>query len=147
MNWWVITIGLSAGAAVAVQFAVNSQLKIATGNPLWASLISFLVGTAGLMVTIVVQRIPLPTVQGLSSAPAWAWMGGLCGAFYVYTAILLLPRIGVAALAGLAVTGQMLAALVLDHYGLFRVPVNPFSWTRLIGAALMVFGLLLIRTK
>jgi transporter family-2 protein len=147
MTWWVLLIGLSAGAAVAVQFAVNSQLKIAIGNSLWASLISFLVGTTGLLVTMLLQRVPFPTTQAVANAPAWAWIGGLCGAFYVYTAILLLPRIGVAALAGLAVTGQMLAALVIDHYGLFRVSVNPFSWTRLIGATFIILGLVLIRTK
>lgn len=147
MTWWVLLIGLSAGAAVAVQFAVNAQLKISIGNPLWASLSSFLVGATALLATIFFQRVPLPAAQALTSAPAWAWIGGLGGAFYVYTAILLLPRIGVAALAGLAVTGQMLAALLIDHYGLFRVPISPFSWTRLIGAAFIIFGLVLIRTK
>lgn len=145
MTWWILLIGLSAGAAVAVQFAVNSQLKTATRNPAWAALISFLVGTTVLAVTLMIQRAPLPESKTLATAPAWAWMGGLFGAFYVYTAILLVPRVGVAVLAGLIVTGQMLAALLLDHYGLFRVPVHPVTAVRLLGATLILMGLFLMR--
>ncbi len=146
MTWWVLLIGLSAGAAVALQFSVNSQLEHATGHPLWAALISFLVGTTGLAIMILVQRIPLPATKGISNAPAWIWMGGLFGASYVVTAIVLVPRVGVAVLAGLVVTGQLIAALLLDHYGLFSAPVTRLTIPRVVGAALIILGLFLMRT-
>ena len=145
MTWWVLLIGLSAGAAVALQFSVNSQLQRATGHPIWAALISFLVGTAGLALMILVQRIPLPAAKGISNAPAWIWMGGLFGACYVVTAIVLVPRVGVAVLAGLVVTGQMFAALLLDHYGLFRVPVTRLTIPRALGATLVILGMFLMK--
>ena len=145
MTWWVLLVGLSAGAAVALQFSINSQLERAAGHSLWAALISFLVGTAGLAIMILLQRVPLPASKGFLHAPAWIWMGGLFGACYVVTAIVLVPRVGVAVLAGLVVTGQMFAALLLDHYGLFRVPVTRLTIPRAVGAAFIILGLFLMR--
>jgi hypothetical protein len=58
MNWWIAVLGLAAGAAVAVQFTVNAQLKITANDPIWAALISFLVGTFALTAALVIQRRP-----------------------------------------------------------------------------------------
>jgi bacterial/archaeal transporter family-2 protein len=147
MNWWIALLGLTAGAAVAVQFTVNAQLKIATNDPIWAALISFLVGSSALALGIIIQRRPLIDIATMATAPGWIWLGGVCGALYVCSAIVIVPRAGVAVLAGLVVTGQLLTALLLDNYGWFRTPVAPLSFTRGLGASLIVLGLLVMRMK
>jgi transporter family-2 protein len=50
-------------------------------------------------------------------------------------------------LAGLVVTGQMLAALLLDNYGWFRTPVAPLSLPRCAGGLLIILGVFLMRMK
>ena len=71
--------------------------------------------------------------------------GGICGAFYIVMTILLAPRLGAATLIGVSVTGQMLASLILDHYGLIGYPVHPVNVWRLAGAGLLLGGLVLIQ--
>ena len=134
--------GLLAGMAQAVQAAVNAQLRAAVQSPLWAALISFVVGTLGLALLVLATRASIPAQW--PSRP-WLLCGGLLGVLYVCAAILLLPRLGAGTMLALFVAGQMSMALVLDHCGLLGVPVHPTSPGRLLGALLVVAGVFLLR--
>jgi len=141
MPGW-LALGFVAGMANAVQGAVNAQLRSAVRDPLWATLLSFLVGTVALVLLIVVMRAPMPTE--LPTRPV-VWSGGLLGVVFVCAAIVLVPRIGAGTMIGLMVAGQMAAALLLDHFGLLGVPEHPTTLPRLAGAVMVVGGVLLLR--
>lgn len=144
--WTLLLLAALGGAAIALQALVNARLQVSTGNPVLAATISFAVGLVGLLMVL-----PLYSgsthAQTLSQAPWWAWIGGLLGAFYIVMSILLLPRIGAAALISSAVVGQMIFALAADHYGILGTQVRAASLSRLLGAAMLVAGLFLIRGK
>lgn len=144
MFWTYIIIALLAGAVLPMQAAVNAQLRYVVGSSLLAALVSFGMGTAALLVYAAFARLPLPDGRAALQAPWWAWSGGLLGAFYVLTAILVAPRLGTAALMGLALSGQLIAALVLDHYGLLGLSVHPLSLWRVVGTILLLAGVVLI---
>jgi transporter family-2 protein len=80
-------------------------------------------------------------------APAWAWAGGALGAVYVSTVVPLTPRLGLAATLGLALAGQLGAALVLDRLGLLGLSQRPLTAPRVVGAALLLAGVVLIRIR
>jgi bacterial/archaeal transporter family-2 protein len=63
----------------------------------------------------------------------------------VVTTAALAPALGAATLLSVAVAGQMTFALLLDHYGLVGFAVRPLSPWRIVGAALVVTGVVLIR--
>ena len=86
---------------------------------------------------------PLPTVASLRAAPWWSYVGGFIVAFYVLTITFLAPRLGVGTAISLIVTGQIAAALTIDHFGLLRSPVFTLTPARLVGAALMAAGVFL----
>jgi len=44
----------------------------------------------------------------------------------------------------LALSGQLIAALVLDHYGLLGLSVHPLSLWRVVGTILLLAGVALI---
>ena len=67
----------------------------------------------------------------MGEAPWWSWIGGLFGATYGLTAILLASRMGAATLTALVVTGQLICAVVLDHFGWLG-----FDVTTQVGAGL-----------
>ena len=134
-----IALGILAGVLIATQAPVNAGLARGLGSPLAAAAISF---AAGGVILVVATSITTGWA-GLrwSAIPPWQFVtGGLLGAVYVTSAILLTPRIGTAAVMGLAVTGQLLAGLVLDHYGLLGLTQQPVSPPKLLGAALLVIG-------
>ncbi|HEV2473407.1 MAG TPA: DMT family transporter [Chthonomonadales bacterium] len=144
MDNWLLVLAFLAGALLPVQAAVNARLGRSLGSAPRAAAVSFLVGLAALTFYLVLLR-PGPAPAIAERTPGWAWLGGLIGALYVLTATLVAPRIGVAALTGLAVAGQMAASIALDHFGVFGLPVHPVNWARLTGVALMAAGFLLVR--
>ncbi|HEY8258226.1 MAG TPA: DMT family transporter [Gemmatimonadales bacterium] len=137
-------LALVSGALIPVQAAANAALSRSThGNIPFAALSLFLVACAISLLAVMSSGAPLPPWAELRSAPWWSYSGGLIVAFYVFTITFLAPRLGVGAAISLIVTGQILAALAIDHFGLMRsleVPVTP---SRLAGAALMIIGVVL----
>jgi transporter family-2 protein len=41
----------------------------------------------------------------------------------------------------MAVSGQIMFSLMIDHFGLFGAPVKPINMTQLVGAILLLIGL------
>jgi transporter family-2 protein len=74
-----------------------------------------------------------------------AWSGGLFGGIFILLMILLLPPLGAATLIALVVAGQMVAAITLDHFGVFGLTAHPISVSRLAGTALLIAGVVLIK--
>lgn len=140
--WPLLLLAAVAGAAIALQALINSRLTNFAGSPVLAATISFAVGLAGLAIALLTQpRAP----HTLGSAPWWAWVGGLLGAFYILLSILLIPRIGVAALISSAVLGQMVFSLTADHFGLLGLQTRVATPARIVGAVLVMAGVFLIR--
>lgn len=137
-------LALVAGMALTIQVGINSTLRRGLGNPGMAAFVSFVVGAVGLALYLLVLRTSLPTRAAIASVPSWAWFGGLLGAFYVATTVIVGPRLGSATLLALVVLGQLLAALVIDHFGWIGFPQHPLSALRILGAILLFGGVLLI---
>lgn len=127
-----------------LQAPINARLSLFAGSPLWASFFSFLTGTIFLVVLAVVTRQPL-AIEGIRQTSPWMWTGGLLGAFFVTTTIFAVPQLGPGLMIALIVTGQMLAALVIDHTGFMLPEAHPMNWGRVIGAVFMIFGVVLIK--
>ena len=77
--------------------------------------------------------------------PWYAWLGGFYGAFFVAVAAFAAPRLGVGVLLTAAIAGQLLGAIVLDHFGLLGLARNPITVTRVAGIGLVLLGVLLVR--
>ena len=137
-------LGIASGFGLTLQIGMNSKLRTVLQNANTAALISFLVGTTGLIVLLAVTRTPIPARDTLASVPAWAWFGGLMGAFYVAISTVVASQLGTASLLGLALSGQLAMALVVDHFGWLGLPEHPITLTRLAGVALLGAGAWLI---
>lgn len=141
-----LLLAVAAGATAPIQAGINGQLKGSwAGDPVLASLVSFLVGTVTLIAYILATRVPVPPLSTMGQAQWWHWSGGVLGAFFVTMTILLAYRLGGTTLFALVVAGQLAASLALDHFGLLGYPVHPISLPRLAGVALLVAGVVLIR--
>lgn len=144
-TFFLIGLALLAGATLPTQAGMNAQLQLHWAkHPAMASLVSFTVGTLALVLYCVAARIPLPSLAG-STTQWWHWIGGLLGAVFVTVVTFLAPRLGAATMVGLIVAGQMLASVSLDHFGLLGYAERPLSLMRLVGVAMLVGGVLLIR--
>jgi transporter family-2 protein len=142
-------LGLLAGAVLPVQGAINAQLRADLDDPLAAGALSFAVATAAmaiaLLIALSVAHAPQPRLTGLGRLPWWGWLGGFVGATYVTSVFLLIPEIGVAATIALTVAGQQIASLLVDRYGLLRLPARHISGVRLAGVVLLLVAVGLIQ--
>ena len=139
-------LAAAAGAGLAAQAAVNTQLRAATGSALWTSVISASFTVVLFGVAQLLQRDPL-AMTGYARYPWWIWTGGIGGASYVLASVTLARPLGVATLFAAIIVGQLAGGLVIDHFGWFNVPVHRVSAERLAGAALLVTGMALIRWR
>lgn len=144
MNWLYIVFAVLAGAMLPIQGGVNAELAKWVQSPLRSGFLSFGIGALTLfVVTLFLGQ--WPSITQIAKAPIWVWIGGALGAFYVSTVIVLAPKLGALLTFALLIAGQMLASAILDHFGLIGYPRHPISAGRVLGAALLVVGVLLIR--
>lgn len=138
---------VAAGLGLAVQAAANARLREGVQSPALSALLSFVIGGVVLAVLTASGVMGRGRLSGLNALPAWAWLGGVFGAIYVCAAVVTVPRIGTALVIAGAVFGQMVAALALDSFGWFGVPRIPLSPWRVVGAILLLVGVILMQRK
>jgi bacterial/archaeal transporter family-2 protein len=143
--YFYILLALLAGTMMPTQAAINNKLAVVVDSPILAAFVSFFVGTVGLLVYVLISGVPLGNLASVKNAPAIAWIGGLLGAFFVTSTVVLVPRLGVAMTFSLIIAGQMIVTLVIDHFGLLGVPVKEVSLARIAGILLISGGVILIR--
>ncbi|HNU07552.1 MAG TPA: DMT family transporter [Pyrinomonadaceae bacterium] len=144
-NNWFIFLAIAAGMMMPAQAAINNRLSGYVESPILSAFISLLVGTVALGIYIVAAGVPVSNLANARNAPAIAWAGGVFGAFFVASAVILVPKIGVALTFSLIIAGQMLITLLIDHFGWFGADVRPVNLPRAIGAAMITIGVVLIR--
>jgi bacterial/archaeal transporter family-2 protein len=133
------------GIFLPVQAGVNARLGASLGDPVATALVSFAIGTIALFLVVLALRIPMPIAAAWSASAWWSWLGGLLGAVYIAAAVVLAPRLGAATLVAAVVAGQMVASLVLDHFGWVGFPEHPVNGIRLVGAGLVILGVVLVQ--
>lgn len=140
---YLLVVG--AGVSVALQQVLNANLRADLGSPWWAGFVSYVVGMMAMLAVALLAPGPR-LAEAVGGVGSWVtWTGGLFGALFIGTAILMVPRLGAATVLALIVVGQMLGSLAFDHVGLLGLPQQPISPTRLAGAASLILGVVLIR--
>lgn len=140
---WII-IAFVAGAFLPIQAGLNFKLGKSIESPVHSSMISFFVGMIAVLAYILITKQPV-NYAGLKTAPSYVWVAGVLGAFYVTAVILAFPRIGPALTFGLVVAGQMIISVWLDHFNILVAHPHPVTVWRLLGIALVVAGVIIIR--
>lgn len=139
-------LGILAGAFIAIQAPINADLARGLGQPVAAAAISFFAGAVVLgIVTLVLAQTQTGWPNWRGPAPWLFVAGGVLGAAYVTSAVILAPKIGAAALMAFLVAGQLLAGLLVDKVGFLGLAVREISLGRIAGAVLLLIGALLIR--
>jgi bacterial/archaeal transporter family-2 protein len=138
-------LAIAAGISIVIQQALNANLRGALHSAVWSGFVSYALGLACMALLAIALRDPLPAESLMSRVPWWAWGGGAFGAIFIGLSIFLVPQIGAATFLALLVTGQMLGSIAFDHFGWLGLTQRPIDAPRLIGVALLIGGVVLIR--
>ena len=121
-------IGIISGVAATVQASFNGEIRRRFRSPYITAAVNFVVALTLISIVLLVTEhsLALP-VSDILRHPLWIWMGGLCGATIVMAGIMCLPVLGSARNMMLLCFGQIMAGLLIDHFGLFEAPVTKMS--------------------
>jgi transporter family-2 protein len=146
LQWLVIAvIGLGAGTSFVLQQVVNANLRRSLGSPLWAAFVSYLGGALIVALLLVVLRQPWISTRTAQASSWLSWTGGAFGVLYVLASIALVPRVGATTTVALIIAGQLLASIAFDHFGILGLARQPADPTRLLGALMLMVGVMLVR--
>ena len=139
-------LALATGIGIPVLAAINGALGQRLANPFAAGAILIGVGliVAGIVTLVSTRGAVAPVIERLPPF-GWLYAGGLFMAFYILSITWLVPRFGVGNAVFFVLLGQIVAATVIDHFGLMGAPKLPVGAVRAAGVALMLLGVLLAR--
>ncbi|MDO4503136.1 MAG: DMT family transporter [Coriobacteriia bacterium] len=133
-----IILSVAVGLATAAQSPTNAALGQIVG-PVQASFVSF---TGGLVVCgLLCALAGTGDISQAFQVEPWKLLGGVYGAFIVFSQALCAPRLGVALTLTLFMLGQLMGGMVVDTLGLFEVARVPLSPLRVAGAGLALAGI------
>ena len=140
----LLLVALAVGGLIPIQTAANSRLRMSVGNkPVMPALISFSSALFfAVVATTVLRGNPVP--QFSADVPWWGWLGGVMGVCFVLGNILLFPRLGALETVVLPILGQVVMGLLVDRFGLLGAPAMPVSWMRVLGAAVVFAGIVVV---
>lgn len=142
MNAAYHLLAIAAGLGITLQTTLNGQLaKGVGGDSVAAALFSFTAGAVCLGVFSLMRGGIVASLAAIPAQPWWSLLGGLLGAGALLSYVVLAPKIGLSALLGLAIAGQIISSLVIDHFGLMGASERPVSLIKLAGSMVMLAGL------
>jgi transporter family-2 protein len=140
-----LALAAAAGSCIALQAAANAALKHQLGDARYAAFFSICGTILSAVFFMLIMRPAPPTAAAIRTAPWWNWIGGPLGAMIVLAGATLTPKLGAAAFIAAVVGGQLVCSLALDHFGMMNLPQQGLSASRLLGAAMVFAGVLLVR--
>jgi transporter family-2 protein len=137
---------LIIGAMIPAQAVLNTRLGRQMGGSLMGSLMSFTTGIICLIVlNLTINPSAVIQLKPTATGPWYLWLGGVLGAIFVGYITWVNQQQGVALTFALVVRGQIFMSLIIDQYGLFGSMIQPITLEKIIGAALIIAGLILIK--
>lgn len=141
-------IALAGGAFLAIQAPINARLKdVLRSSPLSSALVSVMISMILLAIAVLVAGRGREVLESLGSGPWWAYLGGGCGVVFLVASLVAVSHQGVTVTFVAVVAGQMLAAMIIDRWGLLGVDSIAFGWHRTAAVALICGALALLLTE
>lgn len=147
MNYLWTILAFSIGCFIPFQGIITANLSRQIQHPFGAAFINFFGGMLLFAIAISLSSVALPSAKKITTIPWYLFTGGFVGSVFIFGALFALPKIGASAFFGQIVLGQLIMTLIVDHYGIFGLPVHKIDSARVIGMSLLVSGAFLILKK
>jgi|SRR5690606_35320566 len=132
-------LALFLGVVLAVHLSMNAQVGVIVKNSKMANALFWTIGAAT-AILVATSSWDAAFFSRLKEVPVWLLTAGMIGACLVFGIAWTIPQIGAGPAFVLMVVGQILTGLICSHFGLLGSPVEHVSWTKVLGAILLVGG-------
>lgn len=137
-------IGILAGSMITIQSVLNASLGQRTGN--FGSVLLLTIVSIAVLAVLIIGFPATANFRHLPGPSEWyLYIGGALGVGILAAPILLIPRIGATATLTAIVLGQLLLALLIDHFGWLSSPKIEISLLRVVGVLFLLLGAFFLR--
>jgi transporter family-2 protein len=133
---------LLLGIILALHLAMNSEVGKGIGNPRVANAVFWCIGALAAVVIGLTGWRP-GALAGITTVNPILLTAGALGACLVFAIIWLIPQVGARALFINLLAGQVFGAMILSHFGWLGSPVQRVTPVHVIGALVMMAGVVL----
>lgn len=131
-----------AGAAMSIQGVFNTRLSEKIG--LYESNV-FVQGTAFLLSIVAVLIMGKGDFREIAHVDRYYLLGGVLGLIITITVMLSIKGLSPTIAISTILISQLLVAALIDAFGLFGSERIAFGWTKYVGIAMMIGGVLLFK--
>ena len=135
---------IAAGIAMSLQGVFNTRLSEKIGT--WQTNV-FVQGTALLLALVILFLSKDGSFSNIKSVNKLYLSGGVLAVIITFTVMKGMSSIGVTPAVSTILIAQLVAAALIDGCGLFDTACIKFSFTKVIGTAVMIAGILIFKYK
>ncbi|WP_051133050.1 DMT family transporter [Nocardia paucivorans] len=142
---FVFLFVLTGGALRSVEAGCQNTLMNHVKNMWLCAVISYAVALTGFSIFLAVSsKTPWPDLDDVRNMPWWAPFGGLLGGAAVIGMIAVARYVGVATFSALVIVGEMVVALIMDHFGLMGFEERHATPPRVLACVLITTAIYLM---
>ena len=138
-------IAFGIGLVAAIYLPLNGRFAQQIGSPLLAVTIFFAVGAAASLLLFILSGMPGASSVGKANWPLYGL--GIISCGIILGATVLIPKIGPAAYFICIISGEVLMAMTLSHFGILAPQRLPLTPLKAFGAVAIIAGVLLIQVE
>ena len=139
-----VLTALISGMLMSVQGVFNTRVTEKAGTWFTNSIVQF---TGFLFCLLILYFTRDASVSGLKQVNKFYLLGGVLGACITYTVIVAMGNLGPAYAVMLILIAQTISAYLIELFGLFGTERTPFMWSKVIGGAVMLVGIIIFQWK
>lgn len=142
-SYIALGLALASGIFMAIQGSLNAVLSKYIGL-IETTFLVHAIGTGILVIVLFVFKMGKGSLMRFAEAPWYAYLGGVISVLIIYLVAASIPQVGMANATTAIIVGQVLTAILIDHFGGFGLDKSLFSWNDLFGLILLAVGAYLL---
>lgn len=139
-----LVFSIIAGICMSLQGVFNTRLGEKIG--LWET--NFIVQLSGLILTLIILFLAgNGNLKNIKQANKIYLLGGALGVIIIFAVMKGIKELGPTYSIASILVAQLTAAGIIDAFGLFESEQTKFGITKIIGVAIMIFGIIIFKWK
>lgn len=139
-----ILFSIAAGIFISLQGVFNTRLSEKIG--FWETN-TFVHGTGLVFTFIIMMAVGTGSFAKIGEANKIYMVGGMLGVLILFSVMNAISALGATYSVAILLVTQLIAATVIDSFGLFGSPVIKFDITKFFGIAIMIAGIVVFKLK
>lgn len=139
MKIHLFALMLLIGIVLALHLTMNAQVGIILKNPKMGNALFWIIG--GVTAVIIgLTSWEVDVFNRIKDVPIWLLTAGAMGGVLVFGIAWIIPQIGAGPAFILMIAGQIITGMLFSHFGILGSPVEPITFTKVLGALLLLGG-------